>query len=158
LIAGGPQRREEEKLLRSLERAAARAGLADRVRFLGQRTDVPDLLAAADILCQPNTSPEPFGVALVEGLAASLPVVTSALGGALEIVDATTGVLVAPGDAAALAEALRGLVDDPARRRALGAAGPARARALCDPTARVADLAALLAGLPVATTAGKGRG
>jgi glycosyltransferase involved in cell wall biosynthesis len=47
--------------------------IADRVRFAGQRDDVPRLLAAADLHCQPNSSPEPFGVAFVEALAAGLP-------------------------------------------------------------------------------------
>ena len=48
---------------------------------------VPRLMAAADIYCQPNTTPEPFGIAFVEALAAGVPVVTTAMGGPLEIVD-----------------------------------------------------------------------
>jgi glycosyltransferase involved in cell wall biosynthesis len=104
-------------------------------------------LAAADLHCQPNTGPEPFGLAFAEALHAGRPVVTCAHGGALEIVDDTCGVLVPPGDAAALAAALRGLIDDPGRRMRLGAAGPARAGALCDPGAAAARLRDLLAGL-----------
>ena len=61
-------------------------------------TDVPRLLAAADIHCQPNISPEPFGIAFIEALAAGLPVVTSAIGGAIEIVDDTCGRLVPASD------------------------------------------------------------
>ena len=72
----------------------ARKGLAERVRFLGERADVPDLLGAADIHCQPNSSPEPFGLAFVEALHAALPVVTSDAGGAREIVTPACGVLV----------------------------------------------------------------
>jgi glycosyltransferase involved in cell wall biosynthesis len=90
-------------------------------------------MAAADVLCQPNLSPDAFGIAFVEGMYAGLPVVTSAVGGALEAVDSTTGILVAPGRVDALAEALRELAGHPGRRAELGAAGPARARALCDP-------------------------
>ena len=90
--AGGAQRPAEAAYLAELRQTAARLGIAERVRFLGQRTDVPHLLAAADVHCQPNTGPEPFGLAFVEALAAGRPVVTTALGGALEIVDETCGV------------------------------------------------------------------
>ena len=132
-IAGGPQTPREARYVEAL--AARAAGSADgtRVRLLGPRSDVADLLAAADVVCQPNTAPESFGVGFVEALAAGVPVVTSAFGGALEIVDASCGVLVAPGDVEAVAGALRGLITAPARRRALGAAGPARAREVGDP-------------------------
>ena len=57
---------------------------------------------AADIHCQPNTAPEPFGLVFVEALYAGLPVVTTALGGALEILTDACGVLVPAGDAPAL--------------------------------------------------------
>jgi glycosyltransferase involved in cell wall biosynthesis len=112
---------------------AGRLGVADRVRFAGQREDVPRLLAAADIFCQPNTRPEPFGIAFVEALLAGLPVVTTDLGGAREIVDDSCGVRVPAGDARALAQALRRLMEEPRLRERLGRAGPARARQLCDP-------------------------
>jgi glycosyltransferase involved in cell wall biosynthesis len=133
-VAGGSQRPHESLYLDELRQTAKSLGIAQRVRFLGLRDDIPRLLAAADIHCQPNTGPEPFGIAFVEAIYAGLPVVTTALGGALEIVDPSCGVLVPPGDAAALADALRMLIDDPERRRVLGTAGPARAAALCDPS------------------------
>jgi glycosyltransferase involved in cell wall biosynthesis len=144
-MIGGVQRPHEAALLAGLERTAARLGIADRVRFLGQRSDVATLLAAADIHCQPNVGPEPFGITFVEGLAAGLPVVTGALGGALEIVDESCGVLVPPGDAGALAAALHRLIQDPVLRSAIGAAGPARARKLCDPATQIRALDELLA-------------
>jgi glycosyltransferase involved in cell wall biosynthesis len=130
---GGPQRSHEERYFQELKSMAGRRGIADRVRFLGQRADVPRLLAAADIHCQPNTGPEPFGITFIEGLLAGLPVVTTAMGGALEILDASCGILVNPGDAAALAKSLRQLIVDPTLRVRLGAAGPGQARRLCDP-------------------------
>ena len=65
-----------------------------------------DVLGAADIFCQLNASPEPFGIVLVEALAAGLPVVTAASGGACEVVDESCGELVAPGDSRALARVL----------------------------------------------------
>jgi glycosyltransferase involved in cell wall biosynthesis len=117
------------------------------VRFLGERRDVAACMRAADIHCQPNTGPEPFGLAFVEALYAGLPVVTTALGGALEIVTDACGVLVPAGDAAALTRALRRLILDPDARRRLGSAGPSRARELCDPSRQLAALAGLVDGI-----------
>lgn len=136
-IAGGAQRREEEEYLRDLEVRIAGRSLASRVRMLGQRSDVPRLMAAADIYCQPNTEPEPFGIVFIEALYAGLPVIASNTGGAAEIVNADCGVLVPAGDAAAVAHALRNLIREPALRRKLGAAGQSRAHALCEPAARL---------------------
>jgi glycosyltransferase involved in cell wall biosynthesis len=132
-IAGGPQRKHEEAYLASLQTEATRLGVGDRVSWLGQRSDVPRLLAAADIYCQPNIIPETFGNSFVEALYAGLPVVTSALGGACEIVDDTCGFLTPPGDAAALTYAVARLLDDADLRARLGACGPPRARQLCSP-------------------------
>lgn len=143
-IAGGAQRPQEQTYLQELERQVAAAGLEQRVKFLGQRDDVTAVLAAADIHCQPNEGPEPFGIAFIEALDAGLPVVTVAMGGPVEIVDESCGLLTPPGDTAALAGALRRLIDDPAERRRLGAAGPKRARQLCDPKARMQELQRVL--------------
>jgi len=142
-FAGGAQKAGEAEYLAELQAAARHFGVADRVRFLGQRADVPRLMAAADVYCQPNTGPEPFGLAFVEALAAGLPVVTSGFGGAAEIVNDSCGVLTASGDAAEVAAVLRGLITDPTCRAALGAAGPGRAHDLCDPAAALAGLAAV---------------
>jgi glycosyltransferase involved in cell wall biosynthesis len=95
------------------------------------------LLAAADIFCQPNTAGEPFGIVFIEALNAHLPVVTSNLGGAREIVDDTCGVLVPTSDVPALSETLRKLIQDPVLRKSLGSNGPTRARGLCDPETRM---------------------
>ncbi len=146
-IAGGAQRPFEQTYLVELQESARRLGIADRVRFLGQRTDVPDLLAAADIHCQPNTGPEPFGIAFIEALLAGLPVVTTAIGAAPEIIDEHAGILVQPDDPRALSNALRRLLTDPAERRRLGAGGPPRARFLCDPANQLTKLAGELEAL-----------
>jgi glycosyltransferase involved in cell wall biosynthesis len=152
---GGAQRPAEARYLSTLREQAAAAGIADRVRWLGERDDVGELLQAADIHCQANTAPEPFGVALVEALAAGLPVVTSELGGALEIVDASCGILVPPDDTSTLAAALRRLMADDELRRRLSSAGPARARRLCDPSTQLARLGAALMKLsPLTASAG----
>jgi glycosyltransferase involved in cell wall biosynthesis len=143
-IAGGAQRPREAVYLEELREIVNHAGLSDRIRFLGQRKDVRKLLAAADIHCQPNTGPEPFGNVFVEALWSGLPAVTTALGGVLEIVDATCGILVRPGDPDALASALGLLIHDPSMRRRLGANGPARAKELCDPQQSLSRLDAIL--------------
>jgi glycosyltransferase involved in cell wall biosynthesis len=140
-IAGHPQRKSEFEYERHLRALAAASGAGDRVRFLGERRDVPALMRAADLHCQPNTSPEPFGLAFVEALHAGLPVVTTAIGGALEIVTDDCGVLVAAGDDDALEQALRTLILDRSLRARLGSAGPGRARELCDPQRQLASLA-----------------
>jgi glycosyltransferase involved in cell wall biosynthesis len=141
---GGAQRPSEVGYERELKLLARELGIADRVRFLGQRSDVPRLLAAADVHCQPNLGPEPFGIAFVEALYAGLPVVTTAMGGALEVVDESCGVLTPPADPDALAGVLRELMADSSRRAALGAAGPARASVLSDPAARAEELSRVL--------------
>jgi glycosyltransferase involved in cell wall biosynthesis len=132
-IVGGAQRAEEEEYLSQLRRSASLLELTERVRFLGQRSDVADLLGAADIFCQPNETPDSFGITFIEALSASRPVVTSALGGALEIIDDSCGLLVNPGDAPGLAAALGRLIEHPQLRSALGYNGAAHAFELCDP-------------------------
>src|SRR5262249_41027601 len=143
-IAGAAQRPRERVYLGELKAQARTLGIADRVKFLGHRTDVPRLLAAADIHCQPNLRPESFGLAFVEAMDARLPVVSTWIGAAAEIVDPSCGLLVPPDDPPSLAEALATLIDYPEFRRRLGASGPARARTLCDPAAAMERLEALL--------------
>jgi glycosyltransferase involved in cell wall biosynthesis len=143
-LAGGAQRSREDHYMASLRARTADLGIADRVEFLGDRSDVHRLLAGSDIYCQPNVEPEAFGISLIEALAAGLPVVTSALGGAKEIVDETCGLLVPPRDSAILASRLSTLLDDRVCRERLGAHGPARARALCDPAAQMPRIAGIL--------------
>ena len=150
-MVGGPQRAEEERYMRELEQMAATLGIADRVRFLGQRSDVPQLLAAADIFCQPNRNPEPFGIVFIEALAAGLPVVATAMGAAPEIVDASCGLLTPPHDPPALGQALEQCVESPELRQTLGRNGPRRARTLCDPAQQLAHVENFLrsiSGLP----------
>jgi glycosyltransferase involved in cell wall biosynthesis len=145
-IAGGAQRPHEVRHAAEMKALAERLGIGGRVRWLGERTDVPRLLAAADLLCQPNLGPEPFGITYVEAMYAGLPVVAAATGGALEIVTEATGVLVPAGDAPSLAGALRTLAADAALRRRLGEAGPARAAELCDPVQQMRRLHDVLGG------------
>jgi glycosyltransferase involved in cell wall biosynthesis len=130
---GGVQRAREAPYLESLKTLATDLQISDRIRFVGQRSDVPRLLAAADVFCQPNSGPEAFGIVFVEALYAGLPVVATAIGGAQEIVEASCGRLVPSAGVGALRDALAQLIGCSQMRQRLGARGPARARAICDP-------------------------
>jgi glycosyltransferase involved in cell wall biosynthesis len=147
-IAGGVQRPHEQVYLATLQDQARQLGLADRVLWLGYRSDVRRLLVAADLLCQPNVGPESYGIAFVEALYAGLPVVSTRLGGACEIIDESCGLLVEPGNPGALAEALRSLLDNASLRSRLGTGGPARAASLSDPARVLNRLSVLLGHLP----------
>lgn len=146
-IAGGDQRPYEAEYLQELQAQAQALRIADRICFLGQRADVSCLLVAADIHCQPNTSPEPFGIAFIEALYSGLPVVTTAMGGGLEIVDESCGKLVAPNNVNALSNVLGSLITNPSNRASFAAKGSARAEQLCEPTKQLTRLHALLLGL-----------
>jgi glycosyltransferase involved in cell wall biosynthesis len=106
LLAGdGPDRER-------LEARAAELGVAERVRFLGRREDVPQLLAACDVFALPSLY-DGSSLAVLEAMAAGRAVVSSAIGGTAELIeDGETGLLVPPGDPAALATALRRLIGD----------------------------------------------
>jgi glycosyltransferase involved in cell wall biosynthesis len=109
----------------ALERRARRRGVAGQVRFLGRRDEVADLLGACDVFVLPSRH-EGLGVAALEAMALGCPVVASRVGGLAEaVVHERTGLLVRPGDASALAEALARILGDAALRARLGAAGPA---------------------------------
>ncbi len=103
----------------SLEAQAAELGVADRVLFLGQRADIPDLLASTDVFALPSLY-EGSSLAVLEAMAAGRAVVSSAIGGTDELIDdGESGLLVPPGDAKALAAALRRLLSDTALRASL---------------------------------------
>lgn len=116
-IAGdGPLRRETLAV-------AAAGGLGDRFQVLGWRRDVAALLAAADVMVLTSRF-EGLPLAVLRAMAAGLPVVATAVNGTPEAVrHGETGFLVAPGDAAAAADAIIRLGRDPALRRRLGRAG-----------------------------------
>lgn len=116
----------------ALEQKCIDLGLTSSVEFLGTRSDVPRLLAAADIFLLTSIS-EGVPLTLIEAMAASLPCVATRVGGVAEVVsDGETGLLAEAGDAAALARHLNRLAGDPAVREQLGAAGRRRAVARFD--------------------------
>lgn len=117
VVGDGPQRA-------ALQSAAS--SLGDRVVFAGHRDDVPDVVAACDVLLHPSDF-DAYPTTLLEAMRAGRPVVASAVGGIPEIVDdGLTGLLVPPGDVEAFADAVTQLARDTKRRRALGDAGRAK--------------------------------
>ncbi len=143
LVAGDPWR-GEERHLRTLLEIAGQLGVAARVRHVGFREDVATVYGAADVVAVPSKQPDPFPNAALEAAAAGCCVVASDHGGLPELLrDGETGVLVAPGDAVALAEALAALLADPARRAALGAAAAADVGTRLTPERMLAEVQAL---------------
>lgn len=132
-LVGAPLGAKAEPILPLLRERASRPDLAGAVEFVGSVADPrPELARATCLLhCAPR---EPFGLALVESLAAGRPVVAPEVAGPAEIIDRSCGILYPPGDAEAAAEALLRLLDDPAQAAAMGAHGRERARARFDLT------------------------
>jgi glycosyltransferase involved in cell wall biosynthesis len=129
VVVGGSVFGLEPEYFEDLKRAAAAAGLGDRLRFTGYRTDVARLMAACDVVCHTSRVPEPFGLVIIEAMALGRPVIATAGGGPSEIIAAETdGVLTPPEDPGALARAMIALIDSPYRRSALGARGRALVR------------------------------
>jgi glycosyltransferase involved in cell wall biosynthesis len=115
LVGDGPERARLERLREDL-------GLRDRVELAGWRSDARTLIGSFDVLVVPSRV-EPLGIVALEGMSAAVPVVASRVGGLAEVViDGETGVLVAPDDADALANAIR-YVLDPDVNRAMGEQG-----------------------------------
>jgi L-malate glycosyltransferase len=137
LVAGeGPE-------LPTIQAAVAHLGLQRQVRLLGLRTDVPRLLAAADLFLLTSVS-EGIPLTVIEAMAAGLPVVATPVGAiAVAIEDGKSGLLVPVRDAGALEAALRRLIEDAALRQALGAAARARVESVFAFEAVVARLAAI---------------
>ncbi len=122
VLAGGGSERA------ALEALASRAPLAGRVRLLGERADLPDLLPAFDLFVLPSRA-EGMSNALLEAMAEGIPAIATRAGGSSEAIEpGVSGILVDPGDRAALAGAIGALAADPDRARALGLAGRERVR------------------------------
>jgi len=93
---------------------AKRLGIADKVDFLGNRNDIPELLSKADCLVLSTTTQEAFGRVIIEAQAAGVPVVATRVGGVTEIIEhEKTGLLVLPKDIEAMADAVLRILKDP---------------------------------------------
>ncbi len=107
---GGPF----EGFVRYLRAKVESGGMRGRVVFAGHRSDVNRVLAGVDVLVHASVEPEPFGRVIVEGMAAGVPVVASAVGAVPELVeDGRTGLLYPPGDDEGLAQALERVITTP---------------------------------------------
>ncbi len=145
LVGGGPLQVHVEQLVSEM-------GLDDRIRFEGPRTrdEVVQFLRDADAAVMPSVwtrqgDREGIPVALMEAMAAGVPVVASDISGIPELVEhEQTGLLVAPGDAAAIASALRRLAEDPQLRAQLASNGRLKVVEQFDVRRNAAELAALL--------------
>lgn len=125
LLVGGARGSEAQRYRETVIHQAGTLGLADSVSFLGDRGDVPDILAAVDVAVQCSLAENLGGT--IEALLMATPTVATRVGGMPEaVIDEQTGLLVPPDDAPALAAAILKLLDDPARAAALADAGRAR--------------------------------
>ena len=153
ILIGSPKfvakatRFDNRAYLARLRAIVADAGLEERVSWLGERDDVPELVRALDVLLLPSIE-EPFGRAVIEAMALEVPVIATDVGGPPEIIsDGYEGYLLPPHHPDAWARAIRFLAEDPERARLMGCAGRKRVEeaftvdhhvaAICDTYARV---------------------
>lgn len=114
----------EQEYVSELKALAEIPELKGRVHWLGFRDDIPTLMKACDIIVHTSTEPEPFGRVIVEGQLAQKPVIASAAGGALELIDnGVNGYLFPPGNAIALGQLILELIENPLLAESLGQQG-----------------------------------
>jgi len=143
VIAGADLFGDHPGLEQRLKTMTHSLGLADRVRFLGLRRDIPSVLAACDVLVIPSTA-EPFGRVAIEAMSLGKPVVGTRAGGLPEVVaDGATGILVPPHAPVALADALARLHGQPELARRMGQRGAQRVRERFDIAAKTAEVQAI---------------
>jgi len=142
-VSSPAERRSDEAYRDRLHALAAELGLSDKVRFTGFREDVPAVMNALDLFVLPSHE-EPFGIVLLEAMAAGRPIVATAAGGVTEIVaDAREALLVPPRDPEAMAAAILRLLSDGSLAASLGRAARERVAAefpLWRPAARMRQL------------------
>ncbi|MEK8090153.1 glycosyltransferase family 4 protein [Thermithiobacillus plumbiphilus] len=127
LLVGAPTY-ENRNFHEALKRQMEDLGIQDRVHFWGHSDEIPALMRVVDIVVHASTLPEPFGKVVVEGMLAGQPVIATAAGGVPEIIEnEISGILVPPGDAGHLAEAIRNLLQNPSTLHSIGKKGHERA-------------------------------
>lgn len=125
LVGSAPP--DEPERLRELRQKTASMECAQCIALHPFTADIWPVWEASDIVVVPSTEPEPFGLVAVEAMAAGKPVVGTAHGGLLDIIEnGETGILVRPSDAESMAAALQRLIDDESLRRSMGKAGQRR--------------------------------
>jgi glycosyltransferase involved in cell wall biosynthesis len=146
VVAGGVHRAGEAYAVELRARIGS-LGLAHRVHLLGFRADIPDVMNAWDAVVHASVRPEPFGRVILEGMLLGKPVIATAAGGVPELIDdQRTGFLVPPGNAAALAEAIRRVLEAPAEAQAIGARARAWARQNFSLARQVAEMSEIYEG------------
>jgi glycosyltransferase involved in cell wall biosynthesis len=129
IVGGDLDGPHHQRYAARLRRLPGELGVGPAVTFTGYRSDVPRIMAAADVITHCSTHPDPFPGVVLQGMGLGMAVVASDIGGPREqIEDGVSGVLVAPNDAAALALAINDLLGDPAKRASLGRVAAARVR------------------------------
>jgi len=163
LLIGSPKfvdratRFDNEDYLRRLRELVTGAGLEDRVSWLGEREDVPELIRALDILLLPSWE-EPFGRALIEAMALGVPVIATNVGGPPEIIqDGREGYLLPPREPGAWAHTIRALAESPEQASRMGSAGRRRVEQAFTVAQHVAAMLEVYQGATARVRRGKAR-
>ncbi len=131
-----------------LRRASVKLGVAGRVGFTGFVNDPAAAMRALDIVVHASTRPEPFGLTIAEAMACEKPLISTAYGGASELVtDGVNSLIVPPNDAARLAESIDRLAGDAALRKRLSVNGRASAEAKFDRRRLAGEVAEIYRGI-----------
>jgi glycosyltransferase involved in cell wall biosynthesis len=121
LVVGRPSLESDLRYYRKLRDLVNDLGIGRQVIFTGFREDLPRILSLAEVVVHASIEPEPFGLVVIEGMAMGKPVIATAMGGPLEIIDpGRDGLLVPPGEAPALAAAINALLADRGLSRKMG--------------------------------------
>ena len=141
LVFAGSPPPGQDHFLTTLQDEIARSPIHDRVCLIGFQADVWPLWDAIDIAVVPSTEPEAFGLVAIEAMASGKPVIAAGHGGLMEVVEQdVTGFLFAPNELAALREAIKQLVSNPALGKQMGAQGVKRQKSLFSVSAQVQSM------------------
>lgn len=114
------------KYLEGIKKIVDQNGLNDRVLWMGHREDIPYLIGGLDIIVHASTTPEPFGLVVLEGMASAKPVIATAAGGVLDIIrNGETGILVPCSNPEAMADAILKIISQPDLAKRIAMAGRA---------------------------------
>lgn len=154
VVVGGALYGWEEEYASSLPALAHELGIADRVAFLGHRTDALSVMAACDVVAHASLRPEPLGLVVLEAMALGRAVVATRTGGPEELIEhGVTGMLVRPGDPTGLSDAIGELANDEGVRHRLGTAASRTVRERWSAERMAEQFAALYADVSI-----RGRG
>lgn len=129
IVGGELEGIHHQRYAARLRRLPIELGVGSAVTFTGYRSDIAQIMAAADVVAHCSTHPDPFPGVVLQGMTLGKAVVASDIGGPREqMQDGVSGMLVAPGDPAGLARAICELLGDPAMRASLGSAAASSVR------------------------------